>query len=139
MTAMTTADTGGRPLPDTATLNHLYLCVADLDRSVGFYRRYFGFGASSEWQGEAFVIRNAAGFALAFAIDPEPPAWPSRLHVGFILESVDVARDLLGRIRADGIPIVEAYEEPGFVVFKVKDPDGCVVEVEAGVPVFPPA
>ena len=93
----------------------------------------------SEWQGETFVIRNGAGFALALTPDPEPPAWPQALHYGFLLDSVPEAARLRSRIVEAGIPIIESYAEPAFVVFKCHDPDGYVVEVEAGVPEHPPA
>jgi catechol 2,3-dioxygenase-like lactoylglutathione lyase family enzyme len=119
-------------------LNHLYLRVRDLDRSVAFYRRYFEFDGPSEWQGETFVIRNAAGFALALTPDPEPPAWPASLHFGFLLEDVGAAKALHRRVAADGLPTAESCEEPAFIVFKVLDPDGYLVEVEAGVPTAPP-
>ncbi len=62
-----------------------------------------------------------------------------RLHYGFLLDEVETARRLLRRLEGSGLPIENAYEEPGFVVFKVRDPDGYLVEVEAGVPVAPPA
>lgn len=120
-------------------LNHLYLRVRDLDRSVAFYRDLFGFDGPSEWQGEAFVIRNAEGFSLALTPDPDPPAWPRGLHFGFLLDSVPDARLVQARVDAAGIPLLEAYSEPGFVVFKCEDPDGYLVEVEAGVPEHPPA
>ncbi len=119
-------------------LNHLYLLVRDVDGSVAFYRRYFGFDGPSDWQGETFVIRNAQAFSLALTPDASPPAWPEGLHFGFLLDSVDEAKALRDRIAADGVPVVEEYLEPGFVVFKIHDPDGYLVEVEAGVPVSPP-
>ena len=119
-------------------LNHLYLVVRDVDRSVEFYRRFFGFDGRSEWQGEAFVVRNGEGFTLALTPSDSPPPWPSELHFGFLLESVEEARRLRTLVESAGHRMVEAYEEPGFVVFKVRDPDGYVIEVEAGVPVSPP-
>ena len=120
-------------------LNHLYLLVRDVDRSVAFYRGFFGFDGPSGWQGETFVIRNDAGFALALTPDPDPPPWPGGLHFGFLLDSVAEARRHRERISAAGIPLIESYAEPGFVAFKCRDPDGSVVEVEAGVPEHPPA
>ncbi len=120
-------------------LNHLYLRVRDLEASLAFYRRFFGFLDGVEWQGETCVVRNEAGFALALTPDPAPPAWPDGLHFGFLLDDVDEARRVREALVAAGIVPAEAYEEPGFVVFKVRDPDGCLVEVEAGVPEHPPA
>ena len=120
-------------------LNHLYLRVRDLERSVDFYRRFFGFTAPSGWQGETFVIRNDELFSLALTPDPAPPEWPLGLHFGFLLDSVETARELHERMASAGVAIQEAYVEPGFVVFKAFDPDGYLVEVEAGVPTAPPA
>jgi catechol 2,3-dioxygenase-like lactoylglutathione lyase family enzyme len=115
-------------------LNHLYLVVSDLDRPRDFYARYFGFDGPSEWQAETFVVRNAEGFSLALTPDASPPEWPSRLHFGFLVDDVDAVRSLLARLQAEGVRIVESIAEPAFAVFKCLDPDGYVVEVEAGVP-----
>ena len=120
-------------------LNHLYLLVRDADRSAAFYRELFGFDGPAEWQGEALVIRNRDGFSLALAVDAEPPAWPDGLHFGFLLDDVAEARAMRERLVAHGVSLVESYEEPGFVVFKCLDPDGYLLEVEAGIPVNPPA
>lgn len=119
-------------------LNHLYLRVRDVDASVAFYRDLFRFDGAPEWQGETLVVRNDAGFALALTPDPAPPPWPDGLHFGFVIDDVALARRVRDRVVAAGVPLVESYEEPGFVVFKVRDPDGCLVEVEAGIPVAPP-
>ena len=135
--AVTPEKAGVDPLA-SLNLNHLYLRVADLERSHAFYRDLFGFDGPTEWQGETFVVRNAAGFSLALTPDLAPPAWPDGLHFGFLLGSVEGARVLRARVEHAGLALEEAYEEPGFVVFKVRDPDGCLVEVEAGVPEFPP-
>jgi catechol 2,3-dioxygenase-like lactoylglutathione lyase family enzyme len=120
-------------------LNHLYLRVRDVGRSAAFYRDLFGFDGPEEWQGEALVIRNQDGFSLGLAADPAPPEWPRALHFGFLLDSVAEARAVRERVAARGTLLVESYEEPGFVVFKCLDPDGYLLEVEAGVPVNPPA
>jgi catechol 2,3-dioxygenase-like lactoylglutathione lyase family enzyme len=116
-------------------LNHLYILVRDLDRSRAFYERYLGFDGPCEWQAETFVIRNSEGFALALTPDPNPPRWPPALHFGFLLgEDLAGARSLYERLNADGVPMVESIFEPGFAVFKFADPDGYVIEVEAGAP-----
>ena len=33
------------------------------------------------------------------------------------------------RLRQDGVPIVEEWEEPGYVSVKCRDPDGYVIEL----------
>ncbi|HEX5825944.1 MAG TPA: VOC family protein [Candidatus Limnocylindrales bacterium] len=123
------------PAPD---LNHLYLRVRDVDASVAFYRDLLGFDGPSEWQGETLVVRNTAGFALALTPDPGPPAWPDGLHFGFVLDDVPRAKALRDRVTAAGVVLEEGYEEPGFVVCRFRDPDGYLLEIEAGVPVSPP-
>jgi catechol 2,3-dioxygenase-like lactoylglutathione lyase family enzyme len=123
------------PAPD---LNHLYLRVRDVDVSVAFYRDLLGFDGPSEWQGETLVVRNGAGFALALTPDPAPPAWPDGLHFGFVLDDVPRAKALRDRVTASGVVLEEGYEEPAFVVCRFRDPDGYLLEVEAGVPVSPP-
>lgn len=115
-------------------LNHLYLLVRDLERSRSFYERCFGFDGPSEWQAETFVIRNAEGFSLALTPDASPPEWPRTLHFGFLMDDAEFVRDFHDRLAAEGIHIVEAIFEPGFSVFKCLDPDGYVIEVEAGAP-----
>ncbi len=118
-------------------LNHLYLLVRDLELSRSFYERYLGFDGPSEWQQETFVIRDADGFSLALTPDPEPPVWPKSLHFGFLLgDDVETVRQLYARLLADGVPIVESMFQPAFGVFKFLDPDGYVIELEAGTPSF---
>ncbi|HEY1168816.1 MAG TPA: VOC family protein [Candidatus Limnocylindrales bacterium] len=118
-------------------LNHLYLLVRDLERSRTFYERYLGFNGPSEWQQETFVVRNADGFSLALTPDPDPPVWPRSLHFGFLLgDDVDAVRELHARLQADGVLIVESIFQARFAVFKFLDPDGYLIELEAGVPTF---
>ncbi len=117
-------------------LNHLYLLVRDLDRSRNFYERYFGFDGPSEWQAETFVVRNSEGFSLALTPDPDPPGWPRQLHFGFLVDDVQAVRSLRARLESDGIEIVESMSQPRCAIFKCLDPDGYVIEVEAGIPSF---
>jgi hypothetical protein len=50
------------------------------------------------------------------------------------MEDVEFVRAFHDRLAADGVQIVEAFFEPGFSVFKCLDPDGYVIELEAGAP-----
>ena len=42
---------------------------------------------------------------------------------------VHVVRDLRDRLREDGVPITESFDEPGFALFKCLDPDGYLIEI----------
>jgi len=46
-----------------------------------------------------------------------------------MLPSADDVRTALARLDADGVPVVERYDEPEHVSFKCVDPDGWRVEV----------
>jgi hypothetical protein len=66
-----------------------------------------------------------------------PPVWPRGLHFGFLLgDDVEAVLGLHSRLLADGVPIVESIFQPRFAVFKFLDPDGYVIELEAGTPSF---
>ena len=44
------------------------------------------------------------------------------------LPDADAVCALLARMEADGVPILERWDEPGYVAFKCLDPDGWRVE-----------
>ena len=98
-------------------MNHLALAVSDRDRSQRFYETYFGFGGETrEYDGGVLMLYDAGGFALALGPVDVPIALPPFFHFG---------RD---RLRADGVELVEEWDEPGYVSVKCRDPDGYVVE-----------
>ncbi len=110
--------------------NHLGLAVADQERSRRFYETWFGFdaGPAQRYEDGVLIIRNAAGFDLALQTDDEP-ARPRFLHFGFRVGTPEEVRTLLARLRAAGIPVVEAEDGPAYVGLKCLDPDGYTVEV----------
>jgi hypothetical protein len=50
------------------------------------------------------------------------------LHFGIHLPSRDVVLAFRDRLVADGVPIVDQWDEPDYVSVKCLDPDGYVVE-----------
>jgi catechol 2,3-dioxygenase-like lactoylglutathione lyase family enzyme len=111
-------------------MKHLALAVSDQDRSRHFYETYFGFDAEPprSYDGGVLMLYNADGFSLALGPTQEPISLPSFLHFGVHLPSPEEVRSLRSRLAADGVPIVEEWEEPEYVSVKCKDPDGYVVE-----------
>lgn len=110
-------------------LSHLGLPVRDQDRSAHFYQAYFGFDpASAQRYGDGtLIIRNADGFDLA--LHPVSTVGiPEFLHFGFRLPDPGQVHNLLARLRADGVPIIERHDQPAYVAFKCHDPDGHRVE-----------
>ncbi|MFC9976670.1 VOC family protein [Spirillospora sp. NPDC127200] len=109
-------------------LTHLGLPVRDVRRSRRFYETYFDFDPATARLGDGTItIRNADGFALAFhgGQDSGPPAF---LHFGFRLFAPEEVKDLLTRMRADGVDVIKQYEDPGYVSFTCTDPDGHRIE-----------
>jgi hypothetical protein len=57
-----------------------------------------------------------------------PDQLPAFLHFGFQLPDANAVRELLVRMEVDGVPILERWDESGYVAFKCLDPDGWRVE-----------
>ena len=111
-------------------MKHLALAVSDRARSRRFYETYFGFDADPprEYDGGVLMLYNADGFSLALGPTEESISFPSFLHFGVHIPSPEEVRALSSRLAADGITIVEEWEEPQYVSVKCLDPDGYVVE-----------
>jgi catechol 2,3-dioxygenase-like lactoylglutathione lyase family enzyme len=111
-------------------LNHLALAVTDQERSRRFYESYFGFDAEPprRYDGGVLMLYNAEGFALALGPTDEEIRLPTFLHFGIDLPSRDAVFAFRARLAADGVPIVEEWDEPAYVSVKCSDPDGYVVE-----------
>lgn len=61
------------------------------------------------------MLYNADGFALALGPAEGPIDLPAFLHFGVELASPDDVRALRDRLAADGVPIVEEWDEPDYV------------------------
>jgi catechol 2,3-dioxygenase-like lactoylglutathione lyase family enzyme len=112
-------------------VRHLALAVRDRERSRRFYEKYFGFDAepAREYDDGVLMLYNADGFALALGPTDEEITLPRFLHFGIGVPSPDEVCAFADRLRADGVPIVEEWEEPDYVSVKCRDPDGYVVEL----------
>jgi catechol 2,3-dioxygenase-like lactoylglutathione lyase family enzyme len=113
-------------------MSHLGLAVRDEERSRRFYEAYFGFGASpaERMSDGVLMLFDAHGFSLALKESEEAIALPSFLHFAFGEASgPEEVRAFRDRLRSDGVPIVEEWEEPDYVSVKCRDPDGYVVEL----------
>ena len=110
---------------------HLALAVRDEERSRRFYETYFGFDASppERMSDGVLMLSNAEDFSLALKETGEQFRLPDFFHFGFKgAPSPDDVRAFRERLRREGVPIVEEWEEPDYVSVKCRDPDGYVVE-----------
>ena len=109
---------------------HLAIPVRDQVRSRLFYETYFGFGArpAKRYDDGVLMLYNAEGFALALGASTEPIARPSWMHFGVGLRSREEVLALRERFVADGIELVEEWDESDYVSIKCRDPNGYIVE-----------
>ena len=111
-------------------MDHLALAVSDQARSIRFYERYFGFVPEPEPREDGVrILHDATGFSLAIGETQEPVALPSFFHFGRGAASPDEVRAFRVRVDADGLEIVDWWDEPDYVSVKFRDPDGYVIEV----------
>jgi len=111
-------------------VQHLALAVTEQDRSRRFYETYFGFDAKPprRYDGGVLMLYDARGFSLALGPVDGPIELPPFLHFGVHADSPEAVRAFANRLRTEGVPIVEEWDEPDYVSVKCRDPDGYVVE-----------
>jgi catechol 2,3-dioxygenase-like lactoylglutathione lyase family enzyme len=113
-------------------LRHLALLVRDIRTSRRFYETYFGFDqGDAEWFGDVLFVRNDENFDLALMKGDHPPNPGAFHHFGFQLADRASVSDLLQRLQAQRVPIIEEVDEPSQFSFKCVDPDCYTVEVYA--------
>ena len=112
-------------------LRHLALAVRDEAASCRFYQKYFGFDTAPPQRMDDGVLMlfGADDFHLALGPWEGEAMLPPFLHFGFRATSPAAVHSFAERIRRDGFEIVGQWHEPDYVSVKVRDPDGCVVEV----------
>ena len=118
------------------------LAVADVDRSIAFYRDHLAFIVEATYEDPPYatLIRNGVRLSLAEqghdaedrpGVSMIAPEDRSRLPVVLVLEVGDAAA-VHEALVAEGVPILaEPYAPPwGGLRFFVVDPDGFLVEIE---------
>lgn len=117
-------------MSDLATLkvSHLSLGVADVERSVKFYRDVLGLPVRSE--GDDAVV-HWSDFELV--ITARPPAHRSKMHFGFRVASKAEVDAWAERLRESGTEIVSGPSDNNgtYQLFTV-DPDNYELEIYAG-------
>jgi catechol 2,3-dioxygenase-like lactoylglutathione lyase family enzyme len=95
-------------------VNHIGLPVREEARSLAFYATYLGFDPATarRYPDGTVIVRNADGFDLALHPGDVPTGGETFLHFGFSASEPDAVRELMARMRADGVSIVEHDEEP---------------------------
>ena len=126
----------------TARRTGAILAVADVDRSVAFYRDRIGFEVEALYDDPPYATLTLAGARLSLAeqghaaedrpgVELAAPADPGQANVVLVIETDD-ARAEHRRLAGEGVPfLAEPYEPPwGGCRFFCVDPDGYLVEIE---------
>ena len=111
-------------------LNHVALTVADRERSVAFYARYFGMDARVHEDDHLLILSSASGCLLALSTGKPVVDVPRTTHFGFQCDSVEDVRLARQRFKEDGIQEAE-WQDVGPPRVQVFDPDGYRVELYA--------
>jgi catechol 2,3-dioxygenase-like lactoylglutathione lyase family enzyme len=116
--------------PNVSPMDHLAIPVRDQEVSRRFYETYFGFGAkpARRYDDGVLMLYNAAGFTLALGHSDETIERPAWMHFGVGLPDRKAVLELSERLTADGVELVEEWDEPDYVSVKCRDPDGYIVE-----------
>lgn len=118
------------------------IVVADVERSLVFYRDRLGLAVEAIYDDPPYAVLTAAGARLSLAeqghraedrpgVDLAIPADPACACVVLVFEVEDAAGVHRG-LKAEGVPLLaEPYAPPwGGLRFFCQDPDGYLVEIE---------
>jgi len=121
-----------------SAIDHLNVTVSDLESSIEFYHRLFGFDIAEDCRDDdrPYVImgRAAVGFlALHAQTNGGPPEGGRINHWGFVVDDFDGLPD---RLRSLGVEALYTDRWPGGVIeyprsrsLYVADPDGNEIEL----------
>lgn len=125
-----------------ATRAGVILAVADVERSVAFYRDALGFEVEAAYEDPPYATLALAGARLSLAeqghaaedrpgVDLEAPADRGKANALLVLEVTDAHAEH-ARLAELGVRfLAEPYEPPwGGCRFFCVDPDGYLVEIE---------
>lgn len=126
--------------PET-TIGHVHLTVADLDRSLAFYRDLLGFEVTARY-GDSAVFLSAGGYHHHIALntwagrgaEPPPRGHSGLYHAAILYPSRKELAKVLKRIFDAGYPLVGASDHGVSEAIYLEDPDKIGIELYADRP-----
>lgn len=111
-------------------MNHMHIGTKNLERSVQFYKDYFGFKKKFD-HAPGIFLEDERQFLLAIdPVDavPELPAW---FHMGFCYSDENEVLKIYKSMKDNDIRLARdlMHEKGDFASFFVFDPDGYKIEV----------
>jgi catechol 2,3-dioxygenase len=124
------------PIHPQVRVGHVHLKVADLERSLAFYRDVFGFEVTQRFGAQA-VFLSAGGYHHHLGLNtwesaggrPPAPGTTGLYHVAFLYPTRATLADALRRVLAAGIPLDGAADHGVSEALYLHDPDGNGVEL----------
>ena len=124
------------PIHPGATLGHVHLKVADLDRAVGFYCGVLGFNLMQRFGTQAAFV-SAGGYHHHIGLNtweslggsPPAPGTTGLFHAAVLYPTRAALADALRRLIAAEIPLDGASDHGVSEALYLRDPDGNGVEL----------
>jgi catechol 2,3-dioxygenase len=128
--------TAAVPVDAKVRIGHVHLKVADLERSLAFYRDALGFEVTQRFGSQA-VFLSAGGYHHHIGLNtwesaggPPPPAGTTGLyHVAILYPTRTVLAAAVRRVLAVGIELEGAADHGVSEAVYLRDPDGNGVEL----------
>ena len=129
-------NTPSRPIDPGVRIGHVHLKVADLDRSLAFYRGVLGFELTQQFGSQAAFL-SAGGYHHHLGLNTwesrggaaPPPGSTGLYHVAIVYPSRALLADALRRLQKAGVPIEGASDHGVSEAIYLRDPDGNGVEL----------
>lgn len=117
-------------------IGHVHLKVADIERSLGFYRDVLGFEVMQRYGSQA-VFLSAGGYHHHIALNtwesrggsPPPPGTTGLFHVAILYPTRAALADALRRLAEHKIPLDGASDHGVSEALYLRDPDQNGVEL----------
>ena len=124
------------PLDTRVRIGHVHLKVADLERSLGFYRDVLGFELTQRFGSQAAFL-SAGGYHHHIGLNtwesaggqPPPPSATGLYHVALLYPTQAALADAVRRVLKAGIPLEGASDHGVSEAIYLRDPDRNGVEL----------
>lgn len=124
-----------------ARIGHVHLTVADLDRSLAFYRDLLGFQITARY-GDSAVFLSAGGYHHHLALNtwsgvgaaPPPPGHSGLFHHAILYPSRQELAKVLQRLLTANYPLTGSADHGVSEAIYLNDPDQIGVELYADRP-----
>ena len=123
------------PIDPGVDIGHVHLKVADLERSLRFYRDVLGFQVQQVWNGAAFISAGAYHHHIGLNTwqseggSPPPPGTTGLFHTAIRYPTRAALADALRRVIDAGVPLDGASDHGVSEALYRRDPDQNGVEL----------